>query len=178
MTNEQTERYIDHLDDLVSIYNNRGHRTLKYMSPNEAELDENEGHVRAAFNEKYSKLANLKKQPPKYAINDIVRIKLKQRTFARGYHEQFKRELFKIVKVNQNLPITTYEVQSLNDDVVVQRSFYHNELSQFKGDTYLIEKVLDRRRVGRKPEEIFVKWLDFDDSHNQWIPAKAVTKAF
>ena len=40
MTQKETDVYIDVLQDLVSAYNNRGHRSLKYNTPNEADLEE------------------------------------------------------------------------------------------------------------------------------------------
>lgn len=179
MTEKQSSRYIDHLDDIVEVYNKRGHRTLKYMSPDEAELEENWAFVREALNEKYSKIVHLKKKKkPKYSLGDVVRLKLEKRVFARGYHEQFKRELFKIIKINTRLPVIQYELQSLNDDVIMEKSFYENELSEFKGSEYLIEQVLDKRTNNRGKEELLVKWLDFDDEHNEWIPSTAITRDF
>ena len=60
LTENETRRYVDVLDDLLVTYNNRGHRTLKYMSPNEAELGENKNHVISALNEHYTKIAAVK----------------------------------------------------------------------------------------------------------------------
>jgi len=44
-------------------------------------------------------------------------------------------------------------------------AFYEYELHRAThSDTYLIEKVLR----GKK-NEVYVKWLGFDESHNSWI---------
>ena len=47
----------------------------------------------------------------------------------------------------------------------ISGSFYEQELAKVKNpDIYFIEKVL--KRGGN---ELYVKWLGFDKSHNSWI---------
>ena len=44
-------------------------------------------------------------------------------------------------------------------------SFYEEEIEKVKNpDIYLIEKVLKKRG-----NELYVKWLGFNKSHNSWI---------
>jgi hypothetical protein len=177
LTESQSLRYIDDLGGIVNTYNNRGHRTLKFMSPNDAELKKNEPHVRNALSSYYSKFVATKKRSPKFKVGDVVRIKKERTAFGRGYHEQFKRELFTIAEVDRRMPIITYQIRSNNDGELIQGKFYSNELQEQKGDVFKIEKVLKKRKRKGK-EEIYVKWLDFDEQHNSWIPASNIVKEY
>ena len=50
-------------------------------------------------------------------------------------------------------------------DDSIKGAFYEEELQKCQyPDVYLIEKVIKKR--GR---ELYVKWLGFDESHNEWI---------
>jgi hypothetical protein len=177
LTERQTYRYIDKLQQILSTYNNRGHRTLKFMTPNDAEKDRNWVHVRNALSEYYTKFTSLKKKKHKFAIGDTVRIKIEKTKFGRGYHEQFKRELFKVIRINTRMPITTYSIKSLDDGEEIKGSFYSNELQAQKGDVFKIEKVIKRRKQNGV-DQIYVKWLDFSNAHNEWIDAANVTDVY
>src|SRR5580765_3449494 len=49
--------------------------------------------------------------------------------------------------------------------ISVAGAFYEHELHRANyPDVYLVEKVLRRRG-----DEVYVKWLGFDNSHNSWI---------
>ena len=177
MTENETNKYIDKLEDLVETYNNRGHRTLKYITPADAEDDGKKEDVLAALNEHYDSARDARKTP-RYNVGDIVRVKADfGNRFARGYKEQFTRELFKIVDVDKRMPIPMYILQSMEDDEIIDGGFYENELSKKRDDVFRIEKKLgSRMRNGRK--EILVKWLDFSDRHNSWIPFDDVTRNY
>jgi hypothetical protein len=177
LTERQTYRYIDKLQQILSTYNNRGHRTLKYMSPNEAEKDKNWNYVRNMLSEYYTKFTSLKKKKAKFAVGDVVRIKIAKTKFGRGYHEQFKRELFQVTRINKRMPIITYSIKSMNDGEEIKGSFYSNELQAQKGDVFKVEKVIKRRKRNGV-DQIYVKWLDFNDTHNQWINATNVTEVY
>jgi len=55
---------------------------------------------------------------------------------------------------------------------VLKGSFYKQELSktQYPND-YLIEKIIKRNK-----NRCFVKYLGFDNSHNQWIDSDNIEK--
>lgn len=169
-TEMQNYRYIDDLQHIVRTYNRRRHRTID-MSPNDAELEKNWADVRNAHSEKYTRLVNLKKKKSKFALGDTVRIKKLVRNFGRGYHEQFKRELFKVVQVDRGMPITMYELRSLDTDELVEGKFYSNELQKVISDIFKVEKVVKKRMRNGK-EEYLVKWLDFGARHNSWVAAE------
>jgi hypothetical protein len=115
LSEKQTKKYIDKLPDLVKTYNKRGHRTLQNMSPNEADLVQNEERVRGIHAERYAKV---KRKNPKFQIGQIVRIKLESKALApqsRAYKPQFKDEYFIIDGINTRLPIPMYKLKAMNE---------------------------------------------------------------
>ncbi|XP_044019464.1 uncharacterized protein LOC122859846 [Aphidius gifuensis] len=80
-----------------------------------------------------------------------------------GYKPNWTNEIFTIIKINKTSPVT-YKLKDYQGNSI-QGSFYTEELQKVRhSDIYLIEKVLKRR--GNK---MYVKYLGFDNSHNQWI---------
>ncbi len=175
MTENETFRYIDVVDKLLFTYNTRGHRTLKYLTPFQAEKKENHNKVLNALNEHYTKVLSVK-QPAKYEIGQTVRINKLPSRFDRGYQERFNREHFKIVKINTRMPIPMYILQSLNNNEIIEGGFYFSELNPIKASSFKMTVLKTRKRKGKL--EYFVKWRDFDDSHNSWIPADNITKKY
>ena len=176
MTENQTYRYVNALPDLIYVYNMRGHRSLKFMSPRDAERDVNQQAVLNALNERYTKIGKQRKNP-KYDVGQRVRINKLGGRFARGYHERFSQELFEIVEVLTRMPIPMYILKSLNDNQIIKGGFYDEELQPVEGDVFKIEKVLKERTV-RGQRQLFVKWIGFDNTHNSWIDATNVTRRY
>ena len=105
LTDRETLRYIDELQNLILTYNSRGHRSLNYMSPDEAERNENQNQVRAIAINRFQKI---KPKLPKFEIGDLVRVKTDAKKITdatRAYAEQFKGEYFTIHEINDILPI-------------------------------------------------------------------------
>lgn len=177
LTDRETTRYIDVLSDLVLTYNSRGHRSLNYMTPNDADLPENEDSVLAAHT---LRVSNIRRKKPVLPLGSMVRVKTEAKNVdpaRRAYAEQFKGEYFKIIRVNRTLPIPMYYLKSMNTGEIIDGAFYSNELSQARGDTFKIESVL-RRRVRRGVREVFVKWKFFDARWNEWIPENQIVEVF
>ena len=60
-------------------------------------------------------------------------------------------------------PIVYYLKDYQNE--LVSGGFYEQELLKVKHpDVYLVEKVIKKRG-----DQVYVKWLGFDNSHNSWI---------
>lgn len=174
MTDRQSRRYIDVLEDLVQTYNSRSHRTLNGISPNEAEDPKNLSLVRnIVFDNRRNHVVKGRKMKAKFKVGDIVHIEKEKNPFSRGYEERFNQEYFKIISINHQLPIITYSIKSMNSGEVIDGQFYAEELQLVRGDVFKVEKVIkSRTRRGRK--EYFVKWLNFNDQHNSWISAKDI----
>jgi hypothetical protein len=172
MTENETFRYVDVLDHLVSSYNNRGHSTLQFMTPNEAEKPGNAGKVLCALNIHYSKALNSRK-PPTLSVGQTVRVAKLKDKMTRGYQERFNQEHFKIIEVLTRLPVPMYKLQSMDNHEIIEGAFYKNELQVIDGDVFKIERVL-KSRVKNKSKQVYVKWKGFGDQHNSWEPAANV----
>ena len=174
LTEKQTNRYVNVLQDLVHTYNNRPHRSLNFKTPTYAERDVNIPTIRSILWENRGKVIKKgRKMKPKFQVGDRVRIKKEQRVFDRGYNERFTTEYFEVTAVKHRLPIPTYTLKSLDDGEVIVGNFYANELQLIRGDVWKVEKVIKRRKRGRI-NEVFVKWLGFGDQHNSWVNANDI----
>ena len=152
-------KWVDLLDSLIFQYNNRKHRTIG-MKP----VDVNRKNLKTVLNrirsQKYYKII---KDKPKFKVDDVVRISKSKHVFDKGYTPNWSTEIFTITKVFPSEPHTYYLKDYKNEEIA--GAFYEEELQKCRyTDVYLIEKII--KKHGNK---LFVKWLGFDDSHNQWI---------
>lgn len=103
-------------------------------------------------------------QRGKFRVGDLVRISKNRHIFEKGYTPNWTTEIFKIRKVQKTNPVT-YLLKDYQNDPI-KGGFYEVELQKAKyPDTYLIEKV-----IRKKGNQLYVKWLGFDTTHNSWIP--------
>ncbi|XP_036146974.1 uncharacterized protein LOC118647008 [Monomorium pharaonis] len=101
--------------------------------------------------------------PAKFKVGDSVRVSKYKIIFEKGYTPNWTTEVFKIVKVQRTNPVT-YLLEDYRGTSIAG-AFYEHELHRATHpDVFLVEKVLRR-----KGNEVYVKWLGFDGSHNSWI---------
>ena len=111
------------LPNLIKIYNNRYHSTIKMKPKNVNKL--NEKHIKnTAYN------YNVTNKKPKFKINDLVRISLKRRQLFDKPTGNIKwsEELFKIYKINKS-NVITYRLKDM-DDEIIKGIFYEKELQK------------------------------------------------
>jgi hypothetical protein len=176
MTENETKKYINVLQDLVNVYNNRGHRTLQYLTPKEAEDDINHKKVVSSHNINYAKIIS-KRKGAKYKVGQRVRINILKNRFEKGYEERFTREHFEITTILDRQPIVMYKVRSLNDGQTVKGGFYEEELQPSESEVFKVEKVLKTRRH-RGQLQYFVKWQNYGNEHNSWINANDIARKY
>ena len=152
-----TRRYIDVLDEMVSIYNNARHSSIK-MTPAKASVKANE---RVVWLNLYG---GLYPEPgkPKFKVGDRVRITRKKGTFEKGYTPRWTEELFTVSRVQYTDP-PTYKITDYNGEEI-QGTFYEQELQHTAQEIFRIEKVI-RKRGNRS----FVKWVGYPDTFNSWV---------
>lgn len=153
-----TYKWIDILSELLSIYNNSKHRTIK-MKPKDVSAQNEKEILRNVYgNFKVNRTHKIN-----FKVGDTVRISKHKHVFEKGYTPNWTTEIFTIDQVVNTDPVT-YKLKDYQNQPI-EGGFYQEELAKVKySDIYLIEKVLRKR--GNK---LFVKWLGFDNSHNSWI---------
>jgi len=179
LTYNETRRYVDALPDIVSVYNNRPHRSIDHLTPTQAEDNRNLLRLASAHQKRYSSLEQPKnKITLPFRVGDVVRYVVNYGDrYNRGYEEQFSRELCYIDKINRRMDVPSYSLRSMDDGEPIHGLFYKEELQARTSNEYKIERVL-QRRVRNGIPSCFVKWLDFSDAHNSWIPETHVTREF
>ena len=180
LTHNQTFRYIDKLDSIVSSYNHRPHRSLSNVSPHEADKPRSRDWIRGILQRAHAERRNKARKTPKLRLGDTVRIKILAKKVSgdsRAYVPQFKGEYFKIIEVKTNMMVPMYRIQSMDTDEIISDSFYGEELQKVRGDVYQVERVLRERGRGRN-RELLVKWMFFGPRHNSWVKASDVTNVY
>lgn len=175
LTDRETLRYIDQLQKLVETYNSRGHRSLKYMSPDEAEQDENQNRVLSIATQRFQKV---RPKHPKLNVGDMVRVKTDAKKITdatRAYAEQFEGEYFKVDSINTLLPIPLYFIRSEDTGELIDGGFYAEELQRvrIKNNVFKIERILQERGRGRN-KEYKVRWKWYGPQWDSWLPASTV----
>jgi len=149
-------KWIDSLQRLVSDYNTRKHRTIG-MRP----IDVTRANAGKLLTTAYSRLKIA--GPARFKIGDPVRVSKFKTLFEKGYTPNWTTEVFRIVKVQRTNPVTYLLEDSCGKPIT--GGFYEQELLHVNNpDVYLVEKVLQQRG-----NNVYVKWLGFDNSHNSWI---------
>jgi len=175
MTENETNRYVDVLQDLVKSYNNRKHRMIN-MTPNEAEKNENNEHLQINLLQQ-KQVEQIKTRKPQLQAREYVRIAKQKGKFSRSYDEQAMQEIYRIKNVDLRKKIPLYHLTDYDGKESLLGGFYEFELTPVKTDTFRIEKVLKKRRYKGK-NQLYVKWKGFGDQHNSWIDAANVERIF
>ena len=160
-TDNNTNKYIDVLPDLVEDYNNTVHSSTKF-TPVEASKKENEFKV---WRNLYPDLYKTSRLNPKFSEGDKVRITKKKGVLEKGYTARWTEEIFTIKKIRETNPIT-YIIEDLQGEEI-KGTFYEPELQKTEQQIYRIEKVIEKEK-GKS----FVKWKGYPDKFNSWVDNK------
>ena len=120
--------YFDVLEDIVDKYNNTVHRTIK-LKP-----------IDITFNSyvEYNKDSNEK--DPKFEVGDHVRTSKYKNIFAKGYTQNWSKEVFVVSRIKDKVP-WTYVISDVNDEKIAG-SFYEKEFQKTNKKEFRIEKVI------------------------------------
>ena len=149
MTENETKKIIDVLDDLVKEYNNTEHSTIK-MTPTEASKKENEEKV---FNTAYIVDETKRNIKIDLKVNDRVRITRKKKEGAKGYEANWSDEIFKIREIKKTNPLTF--LLSDAKDHHIKGPFYKQEIQKTKydfgaDDGYHEPRTKENARIGKE----------------------------
>jgi hypothetical protein len=173
MSQFETNRYIDNLQDFVNSYNNREHRMIG-MTPEEAEDEKNHETVALKMSSYHN---TIKTEKPKYKINQMVRIALQKGVFHRGYSEQSNFEVFNIYDIKRTLPKPLYLLETIDKKEKLTGGFYAHELTPVNSNIFKIEKVIKQKKINGQTQ-YFVKWKGYDSRYNSWIDSSDITEVY
>lgn len=175
MSEDETRSFEHILRDLLTSYNNRPHRSIDYLTPNEGEQEIYKNRVASALREHYSKAIEKPNTEPKFKLKEKVRIKTGYgMAFPRGYEEQFSREQFRVARVNRRMAIPMYQLRSRNDNQLIAGAAYKEELQRAPRGDILRFTVLRYATLWDDDEQAYVpkmlvRWKGFDQRHDQWL---------
>ena len=89
-TKERNHQWVTKLNDVLHIYNNRYHRSIKMMPSQVTAANSN-----AVFKNLYAKKPKTGKL---FSVGQLVRISKVKRTFEKGYLPKYTEEVFKSEK--------------------------------------------------------------------------------
>ena len=162
-TANNTNKYIDALDDFVERYNNTRHSSIK-MTPVEASKKENEVRV---YRNLYQDLTRLRMRA-KFKIGDKVRIQKKKVFFEKGFSPNWT-EVFTVSKIQRTNPVT-YKITEYNGEEI-QGTSYEQELQKTSQEDHRIEKIVKKGKT-----KSLVKWREYPESFNSWVDNKDLIK--
>jgi Chromo (CHRromatin Organisation MOdifier) domain len=167
---------LDVLPSLVKSYNHSYHRSIK-MAP----IEVNETNVKEVWNNLYGHLkkphipiegAAAPKVKFKYQVGDFVRLSELRVAFKKGYAPGWTEEVFVISKQSPRDPVV-YKVRDLEGEEI-KGSFYEPELQKIPTpELYEIERVIRKQGEG-KDLKFYVKWVDYPESQNNWVPVRDI----
>lgn len=163
---EGSYKWINSLQKLVDEYNNTVHRTIK-MKPIDVDAACEGRLLRTVYANEIVK-GRRRPRRPKFKVGSHVRISKYKSVFDKGYTPNWTTEIFKVRKVQYTDPYTYLLEDEKGDDI--EGGFYEHEIQSVKHpDAFLVEKF-----IRKKGDNVYVKWLGFDQTHNSWIKKKDV----
>lgn len=171
LTFNQTNRYIDVIQQIFETYNKTFHSSIK-MAP----IEVNEENVSVVLKNLYSHLWDHDVVPLhtknnfELKVGDKVRISTGNKPFSKGYKGFWSTEIFVIEKVKTYFPYKQFKLKNSNDEEL-KGLFYEKQLqlASPKSQKYLDVNILKRKSVKGK-KWVLVNWKNENPSIKRWIP--------
>ena len=162
-THQETRRYIDVIQQLVSSYNETYHSAIQ-RSPNSVNTQNQEVVWHLLYDTPQPKKPKLKR-------GDRVRLATTRTQFRKSYLPGWTAEIFIVDRVFPDNP-PYYQIRDWSGDVL-QGTFYEQELQKLSKnpDTFAVESII-KKRTRRRKQEFLVKWQDYPETVNSWIKAR------
>lgn len=173
-TFNHNKQYLNYLPGLIKSYNATYHRSIK-MAPIDVNAKNEDQVFLNLFG--FEKTDHEFKSKIKFQIGDLVRISVHKYLFAKGYTNNWSRELFEVNKVLLRDPVV-YTIKDANGEEI-EGKFYNEDLLKVEKDLdqelFEIDKVLKIRTKNGRVEKL-VSWVGYPASANSWIPAENIEK--
>lgn len=176
LAENNTKIYHDKFQSLIDTYNNTVHSTTKF-APSDVS-NKNLGQVMTNLYGFLWKTDAFKEKKNKLKPGDFVRVsKIHSNIFRKGYKGNWSNEIFKVSEIKNAYGEVTYGIKDLSEKEIIG-SYYEAELQKIpkisaEHHYWKIDKVIKTKTVSGK-KHFFVKWKDYDESHNSWVSAEKI----
>ena len=157
MTEFKTENYIGQLPVIVKEYNDHVHRMTK-TTPKSVYYGDTIPSVPPYIVDDYN---------PKFEILDYVRLAVVKPIFEKGTTENYTREVFKIIAIDDRQSPITYSLEDLKGEEMTGKSYeaelVKSELPEFKE----FEEVL-KMKTENRIKKYLVHYKGWDKKWDEW----------
>lgn len=171
-----TQKWWNVLDKVVSSLNSTPHKTLNFLSPNQASKLKNYQLWEILYEKnktKKSKFEKLKKLPSvpnpfKFDLGDKIKISKEKKTFEKSYTSNFSKEVFEICYRELKSRVPIYKIKDSNNELIIG-IFYTEELVLVeKAKKAEIDHILKKKIIFGK-EFCLVRWKNGNASSDSFI---------
>ena len=172
ITSTGEKRYIDELDNILKAYNNCYHSSID-MTPIEASSCDPKIVFKNLYDLESKREFLRKNSKPKIKVGSIVRTAYLKKIHDRKRFPNWTDQTF---EVHKHLPGSKRPYYQLKDSEgnISQKRYYPNEVQEINPQSYRVEKILKQRKY-KGVKQFFVKWLNYPETSNSWIPASNIT---
>jgi len=174
MTANNTDRYIDVLDQVVDSYNHSVHRSIG-MRPADVQPKD----VSKIFHRLYGNYFATTEPSKSLPVGDTVRLSNAKTVFDKGYRPNWTRELFHVTSSRPDAK-RVYKLEDWSGDEIAGQ-FYPEEIQSIKAPDenteYLVERTLKKRKAHDGSTEYFVKWQGWPEKFNSWVTEEQYVKS-
>ena len=171
-TKNNTYRYSEVLHKLVASNNNSIHSTIGIQP-----CKVNSPKIYSIWKIINIRNAKIPQGRVKFKVEDFVRMTNEKVKFAKGYEQNFSKEIFRVMKDVPRVPQPVCELSDLQNRPI-ESQFYNYELGKVvvsPKTEFEIDKILrTRNRNGIK--QLLVKWKGYDKTFNSWVNSSDIRK--
>ncbi|XP_066965644.1 uncharacterized protein [Macrobrachium rosenbergii] len=171
LTHNNTNKYVDILQDIVNSYNSTQHRGLgDGQTPNHVHALVDREDINRQFSRMY--INGLPRKEPSSSllkVSNVVRIADENRCalFRKGYTVQNTYELFTVREVDKKQYPTVYYLEDLQGELI-KGMFYREKLIPAKLPELYDIVILKKRKRGNRTQ-YFVEWRGYPKHFNSWL---------
>lgn len=162
-----TWRWIDHLQKLLSNYNDTVHSTTG-LKPTDVGLHNQKELWRKLYMTRVPESG-----PVKFVPGDFVRISKSRSVFDKEAYDMYSEEVYTVSRVCPGPPVY-YRVADLAGEEIEGRFYLHELSKTVRPERFVIEKVLRRNVKIEGVFHHFVSWRGYPASFNSFVKASDV----
>lgn len=164
----RTKNWTDHLQDIVTHYNNTVCAVHGYKP-----ATVNHDNCLDVYHKLYPDGYTLPKRPSRFKVGDRVRISVVKSIVEKKTGKNYTDEQFEVEKVVPKFDVYMYELKSLDTKEIIDGKFYAEELVKIRepsDNLYRVEKILSSKTDKKTKQKLhLVKWKGYSAAHNSWV---------